>query len=314
MAENTENNGQNLDQVAEMEVAPPQVETTEVSQEETQEGPQSGAETADSSAETMDLDKLESKLSEKTGEQTAEEPKEEGVKEAPKAEGESEKPLLNNQDKPSRSENRYQQLANENRELKQQLQNAQRQSMGQLAGEAGIPIPPWEKDKTNGKSPIPALNVQPGTELTPEQYQEHVAQAARQMADAQIAAHELQMQDQAQRQQQVVQLDESMNYIKQTYPELNPENSSYSVELDETVGQLVESLGQVNPAVIKQRVDQIMALRGQAVQDGAERANSTMARQMSEQAVIPGSPVQEIATDLNEVDLDKLESQLGVVS
>lgn len=315
MAENTEDSGQSLNQDAVAEVAQPQAGTNEVSESESRQEPQSGETTASSqteseseSAESMDLDKLEEKLTDKKADdQTVDKP-------LSKSTGESQNALAQENNKSSRSENRYQQLANENRELRQQLGLVQRQSLGYLAQEVGIPAPPWEQEKNNQQPIIPPLDIEPGSELTPQQYQQHVAAAAEKMAQAKISAYELEAANTMERQQQILQLDESMNYIRQKYPELNPNHPNYSLDVDEMVGQIVESMGQVNPAAIKERVDQVMTLRGQSLQAGQEKATAELAKQRSEAAVIPGTSINETTADLNNIPLDDLEKMIGVAS
>lgn len=319
MAENTENTGESLNQVAEKGVAQPQIETNETSQ--LNEAPQSGEQTAisenessaDQSLEEIPLDKLEEKLSRPAEKQTTEEDKkqEEEVKTEP-TQVDASQEALNKQNKTNRSENRYQQLANENRLLKQQLDEQKRAGMQSLAKEVGLPKPPWKNDQS--KPIVPKLEVQPGTEITQEQYQQHVSEAAKKIAAAEIEAYKLQAQEEIEKQQKIVQLDESMNYIKQRYPELDPEHPNYSQEADEMIGQIVASMGQVDPAGIKQRVDQIMALRGQSVQVGQAQATQTLAKQMAESAVIPNSSIREQSASLDDISLDKLEQKLGVVS
>lgn len=311
MAENALDNGQ-LDQVAVNEVAQPQAEAEETETEATQGESQSTGESANSSTdsktedvESIDLDKLEAKLTEQeTDNKATDESKDLSNDESQK------QALKQKENKQSRGEARYQQLANENKNLREQLQAAQLHMEQDLANEIKIPTPPW-RGGSSEKKPS-GIEVEPGAEITQEQYQQHIEQVAQEMAAAQVSAYQLQVQDRLNRQQQVIALNDDINYLKNKYPELDQSNANYSYELDKLIGQIVENTIAVNPALVKSMVDGVMQLRQQSLQAGQSRANAELNQQRSQGALIPSASNTE-PVDVNKLSLSQLEAKLGIV-
>lgn len=311
MAENALDNGQ-LDQVAVNEVAQSQAETEETKTEVTQGESQSTGESANSSTdsktedvESIDLDKLEAKLTEQeTDNKATDELKDLSNDESQK------QALKQKENKQSRSEARYQQLANENKNLREQLQAAQFNREQDLANEIKIPAPPWRGGSSEKKPST--IEVEPGAEITQEQYQQHIEQVAQEMAAAQVSAYQLQVQDRLNRQQQAIALNDDINYLKNKYPELDQSNANYSYELDKLIGQIVENTIAVNPALVKSTVDGVMQLRQQSLQAGQSRASAELNQQRSQGALIPSASNAE-PVDVNKLSLSQLEEKLGIV-
>ena len=262
--------------------------------------------TSEDEQKEIPLEELEAKLSEPKP-QEAEEPTK-MQETAPALEQEKTETA-----KPNKAENRFQALANRNRELEAQIAQMKRERQQAVEREVGLKNPPWVKDPA-GKGPeIEPLIVKPGEVISPEQYNQHVMAQAQKIAQAQISADHLQMENQLQAQKRQAQFDADIASIKQKYPELDQTSPNYSSELDEQVATLL-SKSDVAPEKIRQAVDQIMRLRASSMAAGENQASDKIQKQVSQSALVPGRSSEDQTPNYNEIPLSEIEAKLGLVS
>jgi hypothetical protein len=199
--------------------------------------------------------------------------------------------------KPSRAERRIRELDAKVKQLEQS--NQQFQAFGQP----------------------PVVDVQPGQELTPEDYQQHVAQAARPVAE-QIVQHAMTQE----RAKNNFSTDSSV--LPAQFPELNEESPDYVPELEEAISQEFEEkafrvvgvnqvtgepIKELNPSVrladIAKRY--VNVARAAATKSSAEMKNA-VAKTADDSAIPPSGEIKENKA-FDDLSLEEMEAKLGVV-
>lgn len=172
---------------------------------------------------------------------------------------------------------------------------AQAQSLAQRIAEL------TGSDESNGPRPYQPP-IEPGSEYTPEQYQQHVAAAAGSIVDLKLkqqnAIHRIQ--------------NETSEAIRE-YPELDPKSSSYDLDLSKSITEAVEAKVRSNPysANVKTFVDSLMKPYKRAVNKEVGKASENLAKQVSQTAARPNS-VQKSEKSLEEKTIAELERELGI--
>ena len=307
MAENDEN-VQNLDQDGETGVTP-QTDDGNAPSEETQAV--QPEESGDKPLEEMSLEELEAKIQTGDAEQKADGDRQQ-TDSSQTPEKPTTPPALLQPDSPETShkaQSRWQQLANSNRAKDEEIAALRAQIQSLQTRNLNIPAPPWETDPTASAKPLPLPEVKPGMEITPEIYNQHVQAQAQAIAQGHIQAAKLQMEAQAARQEQARSLNEAVSYIRQAYPELDPNSRQYSRELDEKVGTLIEGTINNNPAALRKQVDAIMGMRAATL--NTERQHQEISKQAAQSALIPGSSIEEKPIDYNALTLEQIEKMAG---
>lgn len=144
--------------------------------------------------------------------------------------------------------------------------------------------------------------IEPGTEYTPEQYQQHVAAAASSIVDLKLkqqsAIHRIQTETQE---------------AVRVYPELDPSSESYDRELSESITEAVEAKVRANPysANVKTYVDKLMKPYKRAVSKEVGRVSEKLATQVSQAATRPTS-IKKSEKSLEEKSIAELERELGI--
>lgn len=154
-------------------------------------------------------------------------------------------------------------------------------------------------------SVIPNYNppVEPGSEISPEQYRNDVGR----QADA-IVTLRLKQQ-------------ETLNKIKsesvdavRAYPELDPESDSFNKDLSDTVTEAVEAHVRADPykSSVRGFVDRMMKPYQRAVNKEVGKASENLAKQVSESALRP-TQMKSPNKGANEKSIAELEAELGVI-
>lgn len=163
------------------------------------------------------------------------------------------------------------------------------------------------EEVTGGNGEIPTQQFAPqvdlDSEVTPEQYRQHVLQ----QADAIV---QLRMKQ-----------SESMNRIasesaevERKYPQLDPDNEAFDKELSETITEAIEAQIKLNPysTSVKSIADKLMKPFMRAVNNGVAQEKETIARQVSETALRPTN-VRKQEKSANEKSIAELEAELGII-
>ncbi len=183
------------------------------------------------------------------------------------------------------------------RELNQAKKDAEAKAQGLEQKLAAI---------TGGSTPRGGQNVpqiQPGQEVTPEQYRQHVISQADALVNLRMAQSDA-----------VHRINSEASETIRKYPQLDPENESFDKELSESVTEATEAYVRANPygASVKKFVDKLMQPYQRAVTKEVGRATSTIAKQVSEGALRPTS-IRSGEKQAKDMTPEELEKKLGVV-
>jgi hypothetical protein len=188
--------------------------------------------------------------------------------------------------KPTRAERRIRDLVNENKRLKEQ---------------SNQPFQGFQQPPT-----LPV--IEPGQELTEEQYQQHVVQAADAIAG-------LRTQQQLDQFKAEANLDRDVEVLPKQYPELDETSSEYNPVLVEKVEAAFKSRafqnGQLNPNVRLADVakDFVDVARAAAKKSTADLKNA-VARSADETSIRPTSERRE-ETPFDSLSEKEMEARLG---
>lgn len=151
---------------------------------------------------------------------------------------------------------------------------------------------------------LPPYNptIEPGTEISPEQYSQDVARKA----DA-IVTLRMKQQDTLNRIK-----SESIEAVG-AYPELDPESDSFNKDLSDSITDAVEAHLRVNPdKSVTELVSKLMKPYKRAVDKEVGQVSENLAKQVSETALRPTS-VRQAEKSNNDKTIAELEAELGVV-
>lgn len=157
-------------------------------------------------------------------------------------------------------------------------------------------------DSSSGLSEPYIPQVEPGTELTPEDYRRDVARTAETIVELRLKQQE------------------ATNRIKndtieavRKHPELDVDSEAFDKDLSESVTEAVEAYIRQNPykADVKSFVDRLMKPYKRAVTKEVGRVGEELAKQASQSAVKPTS-VRSNEKPLEEKSIEELEKELGV--
>jgi hypothetical protein len=187
--------------------------------------------------------------------------------------------------KPTRAERRIRELSEQVRQYRDQ---------------------PNQYDLGYEQPPYPAVN--PGEELTPEQYQQHVVQAANSIA-------QLQTQQQIQQLEAKMNLDRDIEVAEAKYPELHPETGNQRLieKIEKRYQREAFRNNQLDPSV---RLSDIVAEEVEFARAYAESASAqtktAVAQLKDETAVRPGASnsVEKSAKDMS---IEEMEAKFGIV-
>lgn len=150
--------------------------------------------------------------------------------------------------------------------------------------------------------PNPAINLD--SEVTPEQYRQHVLQTASTMVDLKLKQSEA-----------INRIDKESVDVMRAYPQLDPDSDLFDKELSETVSEAIEAQVRLNPysASVKKFADKLMKPFVKAVSNGVAQEKETITRQVSESALRP-TAVRKPEKTTEEMSIAELEAKLGIVA
>lgn len=153
-----------------------------------------------------------------------------------------------------------------------------------------------------GEYPQYSPQVQPGTEVTPEQYQADVARMADSIVELRL--RQQQMKDRINR--------EASEAISK-YTQLNPESDRFDKDLSESVSLAAQGFILKNPTgSLSKFVDSMMKPYMRSVTKEVESSKETLARQVSQAAQRP-TAIQKTEKRPEEMSIAELEQKLGVI-
>lgn len=124
--------------------------------------------------------------------------------------------------------------------------------------------------------------VQPGQEITPDQYKADVTRTADDITQLRLKQFQAQLVTERT-------FEKTVDQLEREYPALNPDADGYNEALSEKVAKLYqEAAGKAkNPKLLKTIVDSIMDLSNQARTEGTKAVTNQLVRQTSEAAISP---------------------------
>ena len=138
----------------------------------------------------------------------------------------------------------------------------------------GFGLPPWE---------VP--QVQPGQEMSAEQYQQQVVGAANTLTDIKLTKFK---QDMA----RVNDFSEDVRYVEKTYDILNPDNADvYNKSASRKITELYQKASKGDPSLrLKDFVDDFMSFRQEGRNEGMKEITPKVLKQQAEGAIPPSTP------------------------
>jgi len=145
--------------------------------------------------------------------------------------------------------------------------------------------------------------IQPGAEITQDQYSSDVAKSAESIVNLRIK-----------QQESVSQIRSDTQDVVRKYPELDPESDSFDEGLSLSVTEAVEArvLSKPYNADVKGYVDRLMKPYKRSVTKGVGKAGENLAKQVSQAAVKPTS-VRSDQKATEEKSIAELEKELGYI-
>ena len=146
--------------------------------------------------------------------------------------------------------------------------------------------------------------VQPGAEISPEQYEQDVTRKADSLVTLRL------------KQQEVTnRINNEANDSIRKYPQLDPESNSFDKELSDSITEATEGYVNKNPygAKVSQFVDKLMKPYQRAVDKEVGKVTENIAKQVSQTALRPTS-VRQVEKKTEDMTVAELEAELGIVS
>lgn len=145
--------------------------------------------------------------------------------------------------------------------------------------------------------------VEPGTEISPDQYKQDVMRTADSLVNLRLK-----------QQAAINQINSDSIEALRNYPELDPDSDSFNKELSDSVTEAVEAHVKASPykSNVKQFVDRMMKPYKAAVSREVGQTTEKLAKQVSEAALRPTS-IKQTEKRLDDKTVAELESELGIV-
>jgi len=161
------------------------------------------------------------------------------------------------------------------------------------------------EELTGGSPDVPQYTppIQPGAEITPEQYGNDVARRADAIVNLRLK-----------QQSASLKIQSDTQAVVQKYPELDPDNDLFDKDLSQSVTEAVEAKVRANPysADVKGFVDKLMKPYKRSVAKEVGKVGEELAKQASQTAVKPTS-VRKPTKSAEEKSIQELERELGIV-
>lgn len=170
--------------------------------------------------------------------------------------------------KPTRAEKRLQQLLERREEGNQFNQPVNPMP---ILNNPVLPVDQWYQPQ-----------VQPGQDITPDQYRADVTRTADDITKLRINQFQQQMAIERA-------FDKTVDQLEREYPALNPDAEGYNEVISEKVAKLYQqTAGKAkNPQLLKTIVDSVMDLSNQARTEGQRAVTNQLIRQEGEAAISP---------------------------
>lgn len=145
--------------------------------------------------------------------------------------------------------------------------------------------------------------IDPGQDVTPEQYREHVLGTASAMVDLKLKQSEA-----------IHRINNEAAEVVRNYPQLDPSNEQFDQELSDAIYEATESYVRQNPysASPKVFVEKLMKPYKRSVTKEVSKETANIAKQVAESATRPTSVSPKSGKSFDDMSLDELKDTLGV--
>lgn len=145
--------------------------------------------------------------------------------------------------------------------------------------------------------------VEPGGEVSPEQYRNDVTRTADAIVTLKLKQNEA-----------IQKINSDSAKVMKIYPELDPDSDNFNKELSESITEAVEAHVKASPytASVEKFVHKLMKPYKGAVETEVGKARENITKQVSQTALRPTS-VSKPEKTANEKSIAELESELGIV-
>jgi len=146
--------------------------------------------------------------------------------------------------------------------------------------------------------------VQPGAEVTPEQYEQDVTRRADSLVQLRL-----------QQERVITNINREASEAVGEYPELNPKSDTFNRDLSDSVTEAAWAFAQANPTgSVKKFVDKLMKPYRKAVTKEVGQQSENLAKQVSEAALRPTTITKTAEKDFKDLPIEEMEKKLGTVS
>jgi len=144
--------------------------------------------------------------------------------------------------------------------------------------------------------------IEPGTELSPDQYKDDVVKTAQSLVELRLKQYEA-----------INRINSEATQVLGKYPELDPESESFDKELSDSITEATLAHCKANPysASPKKFVEQLMKPYKRSVTKEVGKVTENLAKQVSETATRPTSVSSKGGKSHGEKSIAELEAELG---
>ena len=144
--------------------------------------------------------------------------------------------------------------------------------------------------------------IEPGTELSPDQYKDDVVKTAQSLVELRLKQYEA-----------ITRINSEATQVLGKYPELDPESDSFDKELSDSITEATLAHCKANPysASPKKFVEQLMKPYRRSVTKEVGKVTENLAKQVSETATRPTSVSTKGGKSHGEKSIAELEAELG---
>lgn len=208
--------------------------------------------------------------------------------------GESEQETTTQQEtKPSRVEKRLRQLLHKDGDGGK---SGEEETSQDTTSSQDLDAPPWYQPK-----------VEPGQEVSPEQYKADVARTAQEISALEIKKFRQEEAAKRDQIQKVTSFAEAVTEVEDKYPVLKEGSKEFNQSLSDKVSKLFEKASgkQPNADLLKEIVETVMEASEYAKVEGQSSVTSAMVDQAAQEAIRPTGGNQK--TDLSQADMEQLK-------
>lgn len=193
---------------------------------------------------------------------------------------------------PTRKERRIGEFINK-LETKDRELSALQEELNRIKG-VTAPQPPGNINSGFGLPPWEVPQAQPGSEITPEQYQQDVVGAANTLTDIKLRQF-------TQNLARVDGFKDDLHYVEAKYDVLNPDKpDAYDKSAAKKITELYQKASAGDPSLrLKDFVDNIMSFRQEGRNEGMKEITPKVLRQQAEGAIPPSTPTGKRSGDVN---------------